>query len=81
MYIGVKSVQALKDYTLAITFKNDETKVFDVKPYLDTGIFSELKDENLFNSVHVSFDSIEWCNGADICPEVLYHESIQETVI
>lgn len=79
MYIGVKSVKALNDYKLLITFKNDEEKVFDVKPYLDTGIFAELKDVSIFNSVRVSFDTVEWNNGADICPEVLYSDSVRLT--
>ena len=43
------------------------------------GIFSEsaasLKDTAIFNSVHVSFDTLEWSNGADLCPEVLYSDS------
>ena len=75
MYIGVKAVKPISDYNLLITFKNEEVRVFDVKPYLETGVFSELKDEKKFANVKVSFDTIEWENGADICPEVLYSES------
>ena len=32
-------VKAKNDYTLFLTFENGEQKVFDVKPYLDKGIF------------------------------------------
>ncbi|MGL5717819.1 MAG: DUF2442 domain-containing protein, partial [Paraclostridium sp.] len=45
-------------------------------PYLDKGIFQELKNENIFNAVKVSFDSIEWPNEADIDPETLYEDSV-----
>ncbi|MGL6064762.1 MAG: DUF2442 domain-containing protein [Fusobacteriaceae bacterium] len=76
MYIGVKDVKALKDYKLQLTFKSDETKIFDVSPYLDKGIFKTLKDINVFNSVRVVFDSIEWSNGVDIDPETLYEDSV-----
>ncbi|MGL5122586.1 MAG: DUF2442 domain-containing protein [Fusobacteriaceae bacterium] len=76
MYIGVKDVKALKDYKLQLTFKSDETKIFDVSPYLDKGIFKTLKNINVFNSVRVAFDSIEWSNGVDIDPETLYEDSI-----
>jgi hypothetical protein len=58
-----------------LTFENNEKKIFDMKPYLDKGIFSELKDEKKFRSVRVSFDSIEWCNQADLDPEFLYYKS------
>ena len=46
-----------------------------MKPYLDKGIYKELKDENKFKTVRISFDSIEWCNNADIDPEFLYEKS------
>ena len=48
---------------------------FDLKPYLEIGKFQELKDENLFKSVQVSFDSIEWANKLDLDPELLYEKS------
>jgi hypothetical protein len=47
-----------------------------MKPYLNTGIFKALKDEKVFNSARVSFDTVEWENEADIDPETLYHESV-----
>jgi len=65
----------LSDYRLLLTFDNSEKKIFDMKPYLDKGIYRELKDESKFKSVRVSFDSIEWCNQADIDPEFLYEKS------
>jgi hypothetical protein len=46
-----------------------------MKPYLETGIFKELKDESVFNSVRVIFDTIEWNNEADLDPEILYKNS------
>jgi hypothetical protein len=76
MHQAVKNVQPLPDYQLLPTFANGERAVFDVRPYLDKGVFSALKDESLFKSVRVSFDTVEWSNGADLCPEVLYANSI-----
>jgi hypothetical protein len=72
----VKSVACLPDFRLLLTFENAEERIFDMKPYLTKGVFTELADESLFRSVHDSFDTIEWGNGADLCPEVLYAESI-----
>ena len=75
MYLSINKVKALDDYILELTFENKETRLFDVKPYLDTGIFKKLKDKNLFKMVKVSFDSIEWPEGIDLDPEVLYEKS------
>ena len=75
MYISVKSVRPLSEYQLLLTFENGEKKIFDMKPYLDKGIYKELKDENKFKTVRISFDRIEWCNKADIDPEFLYEKS------
>jgi len=79
MYLSVNKVKALSDYTLELTFENNETKVFDVKPYLNTGVFTALKDENFFKRVKVSFDTIEWPDGIDLDPEVLYEKSVVYT--
>jgi hypothetical protein len=75
MYLAIIDVEPLRDYQLLLTFENGEKRIFDMKPYLNKGIFKELKDEKLFRSVRVSFDSIEWSNQADIDPEVLYEDS------
>ena len=75
MYLSVKDVKPNPDYLLHLTFENGEKRCFDMKPYLNTGIFSELKDIDLFNSVKVSFDTIEWSNEADLDPEFLYRGS------
>ncbi|MEG0181813.1 MAG: DUF2442 domain-containing protein [Romboutsia sp.] len=76
MYLAVKEVKPIENYKLILTFENNEVKIFDMNPYLDKGIFRELKNENIFNAVKVSFDSIEWPNEADIDPETLYEDSV-----
>lgn len=77
MYLAVKAVKPLNDYELELIFENNEKRIFDMKPYLDKGIYRELRDKDIFNTVRVSFDSIEWCNNADIDPEFLYEKSIK----
>ena len=72
----VKTVKPLADHRLLLTFEDGEQRVLDVSPWLNKGVFRALHDETLFRTVRVSFDSIEWANGADLCPEVLYEESV-----
>ena len=68
----VKDVKPNPDHTLTLVFENGERKVFDVKPYLDKGIFKELKNLKIFNAVRPFLGSIEWPNGQDFCPDTLY---------
>jgi hypothetical protein len=75
MYKAVIDVKPIKNNKLILTFENNEKRVFDVTPYLEIGIFKELKDPSMFRSVHISFDSIEWANKADLDPELLYEKS------
>ena len=63
------------NYTITLTFANHEIRVFDVKPYIDKGIFRELRDLHHFNSVRPFLGSIQWQNGQDFCPDTLYEES------
>ena len=72
----VTQVKPEQNFTLLITFSNGEVKNFDVKPYLGIGIFKELKDLSIFNSVKPFLGSIQWSNGVDFCPDTLYMESI-----
>lgn len=72
----VTEVEPNSDHTLNLHFNNDETRVFDVKPYLDKGIFAELRDLNAFNSVKPAFGGVLWAGGQDLCPDRLYDESV-----
>ena len=68
----VKSAKALPNHKLKIQFVNDEIKEFDVAPYLDKGIFSELKNDVYFNQVRVAFGAVEWQNEQDFSKDTLY---------
>ena len=73
--IKVTEVRVLADYQLELSFNTGETRVFDVGPYLDKGIFTELRDPSYFRSVRLAFGSIAWPNEQDFGPESLYVES------
>jgi len=71
----LQKVRPLADYTLELTYDPQTIRLFDVKPYLEKGRFQELKDPDKFNQVRISFDTVCWANGVDLCPEVLYQDS------
>jgi len=74
MHPRVIDVEPKPNYKLLVTFNNGEKKSFDVLPYLGVGLFKELNDVSLFNSVKPFLGSVQWANGLDLCPDTLYLE-------
>jgi hypothetical protein len=68
----IKVAEPLPNYKLKVQFTNNELKEFDVAPYLNKGVFSELKDEQYFKQVRVAFGSIEWPNEQDFSKDTVY---------
>ena len=71
----VKDVKPNADYTLMLIFDNNEKRIFDVKPYLEVGVFRVLQDVQVFNAVKPFMGSIQWPDGQDFCPDTLHLES------
>jgi hypothetical protein len=74
MYWDVTSVKPLPDYRLYLEIQDGRKGVFDLKPYLDKGVFRELRDINYFNQVSILFGAITWPHDQDIAPETLLAE-------
>jgi len=75
MYIGITAVTPQDNYILFLTFENGEQRYLDMKPYLHRGVFKELTDKDIFNTAHLSFDTVAWKNEVDLAPEILYEKS------
>jgi len=68
----VITVKPEDNYKLAVTFDNGEKRLFDVAPFLDKGVFSELKNVDYFKKVKVAFGAIEWPHEQDFSKDTLY---------
>ena len=73
--IRVKDVTPLAGYTVRLTFTDGSRKDVDLGPYLMGPVFEPVRDLARFREVTVDpeLGTIVWPNGADICPDVLYH--------
>jgi len=71
----VTQVAPIDSCRLVLTFAHGETRVFDVSPYTDKGIFTELRDSNYFRKVSLVHGGIEWPNGQDLSTDTLYLRS------
>jgi hypothetical protein len=61
----------LPDHRIKVTLSNGNKGIFDVKPYLDKGVFKELKDDNYFRRARIEFGTIAWPNEQDFSPETI----------
>lgn len=71
----VEHVRPLDDYRLEVTFENGERRIFDVKPYLQRGVFVRLQNRAVFQAARVVVGSVEWPGGLDLSYDTLYLES------
>lgn len=71
MYWDVKTVKPLPDYCIYVEIEDGRKGIFDLKPYLDRGVFRELKDVHYFNQVGILFGAVTWPHEQDIAPETL----------
>ncbi len=68
------AVKANDDHSLDLKFSDGKVKRFEVTPYLEFGIFQELKDLNYFKRVRLALNTVQWPNDQDFSPDTLYLE-------
>jgi hypothetical protein len=76
MYWDVKTVKPLPDYRIYVEIEDGRKGIFNLTPYLDHGVFRELKDLHYFNQVGILFGAVTWPHHQDIAPETLLAEMI-----
>lgn len=76
MYWDVKNVTPLPKYRIQVEIEDGRKGVFDVTPYLDHGVFRELRDVHYFNQVGIQFGAVTWPNEQDIAPETPIAEMV-----
>ena len=88
----ITDVSPNEDFTLTLTFDNEEKRIYDMKPYLKKGtVFETFSDYDNFQRVYldecncVSWDinpeidsDTVWSNKVDLCPDTCYIDSIPE---
>jgi hypothetical protein len=63
------------DYILEVWFNTGEHRLFNVRPYIEKGLFKQLQDINLFKQAFVSLDTVCWPGDLNIAPETIYDRS------
>jgi len=69
--LKVSHVETKENYVLYIQLSNGKNGFFDVKPYLEKGIFTELKDKRFFKSVRLAFGGVVWPHEQDFSADTI----------
>ena len=72
----VVAVRPRPDYCLLVTFDNGETRVFDVKPFLNFPVFQRLQTPGYFDRAHVENGTVVWDAQLDVSPDTLYLQGV-----
>ena len=67
-YITVVSVKPLENHRLRVALSNGKEGIFDVSPYLDIGVFKQLKNPAYFARVKTLHAGVGWPKGQDLGP-------------
>jgi len=73
----IVEVKTLEQYQIYLKFSNGEEKIYDMKENIEKiKYFNKLKNRKYFKKVKSRGDTVEWENGEDVAPEILYYESV-----
>lgn len=84
MYITPKIVkaEAIGDYKIQLEYETGEIKVYDMTELLNTcKFYKNLKDKEKFKKISIVGITIQWQDGEDIAPELLYQNSTLKEII
>jgi hypothetical protein len=74
--VRIQSVKALENFTVHLEFTDGTSRDVDLEPFLRGKVFESIRaNPEIFRAVKVDkrMGTIVWENGADIDPDVLYH--------
>jgi len=79
-YVDVVAVKALPEFHLWVRFSNGREGVRDFRPMLAKGgvMVEPLKDEAVFQGVHVNYHVPTWPNGFEIDATNLHLEMLRD---
>ena len=63
-------------HRLLLEFENGQTRLFDLTPWLDKGVFRALRDSPEFAQAKVVDGSVEWPGEIDLSYDTLFLRSV-----
>ncbi len=75
MLLRVSAVETRPDYSMIITFRNGERRLFDAKSLLNLPMYKNLS--KVFSSARVEYGTVVWPHDIDISPDTLYLKGVK----
>jgi hypothetical protein len=74
--IKILKITPNDDHTLSVELSNGKKGIFDINPYLEIGVFKQLKNINFFKQVYTIMNGvgIEWKTGQDLSADTIEYE-------
>ena len=76
----VKEATYQKNYSLLLKFEDWKSKLFDMSPFIENTslLFRPLKQKEIFKMFSIKNNTVTWITWADVSPDFLYENSIEE---
>lgn len=71
-------VTVIPEYQLKVTFDGGISGIIDLRDFIEHGVFSVLKDKQLFNRVHTTGYSIAWNEELEIDTLTVYADILNK---
>lgn len=74
--VRVQSVKPIRDFVVWLKFTDGTEREINLEPYLRGKVFEDIRqNQSVFRAMKIDerMGTIVWENGADIDPDVLYH--------
>ena len=75
MSVLLQSARALPNHEIELSLSNGERRIFDVTPYLDKGVFAQLRDPAYFSRVQARPRFVMWPHDQDFSLDTLLARS------
>jgi hypothetical protein len=69
--LTVKSIQYCDNHKFKAVLSSGAEGLFDISPYLEKGIFTELKNVEYCKQVKINFAGIYWPHGQDFSADTI----------
>ena len=70
--LKITMAEYVEGYSVKLWFNNGEIRIADLGDSFIGPVFEPLRDVQYFMNFKISYNTLEWENGADFAPEYLY---------